>query len=148
MGSGPNMVVTLLSPTFYTKCQSVINANTNTFVALDLSAVFSSTSWSTIERYLSKIVHPSASLFFNSRLRVRKARIISNVIKSKEIKITERGTPKGEPSSPIIFNVLVNGFVKAVIETNLKTASKIRIKFEPIIHAQIFANDSAILFSS
>ena len=78
-------------------------------------------------------------LFFEIILVQRKARILSQGEKSELIYIPTSGSPQGEPSSPIIFNIIVNGFVKAV-------KSQFLLPNETV-HAQIFADDSAIVFS-
>ena len=79
-------------------------------------------------------------LFFDDLLKQRSAFILSAGERSERIDIPCSGTPQGEPSSPVIFNLLVNVFVDAV--------SKSISEEDGLIHAQIFADDSAIVFSS
>ena len=101
-------------------------------VALDLKNAFGRLIYNLILFILSRICSPSAMIYFKNCFRQRSGIIVTNGEMSEEFKLPRVGVPQGEPTSPILFNLVID---------YVKTAYKHFTGFE----LAMFADDMTFL---
>ena len=80
-------------------------------ILLDLSSAFFCLPFERIMMILEKICQPQALLFWKHLLRPRSCVLSEKGIESKLFEIPTIGVPQGEPTSPILFCLVINGIM-------------------------------------
>lgn len=80
-------------------------------VLLDLSSAFFCLPFERIMMILEKVCQPQALLFWRHLLRQRSCVLSEKGVESKLFEIPMIGVPQGEPTSPILFCLVINGIM-------------------------------------